>query len=121
MTIQDVRLFSLVPAQPGFADPDWRGGAEEGADEVRLRPLSEIQMQIERLSTWIGAGGDYGWLGAYQARRATYELQSIRAQIAQESAGNGGALADKDRRAVQARLDRLAACLEAARTAVGVG
>jgi len=25
MTIHDVRLFSLAPARPGYAEPDWRG------------------------------------------------------------------------------------------------
>lgn len=122
MSVHDIRLFSLVPPQPAppvaFADPEWRGILDERADEGRLRPLSDIQLQISRLSAWITAGGDYGWLGAYQARRAAFELQSVRAQISHETARNGGGLADGDRRAIQSRLDRLEACLEAARATV---
>jgi len=120
MSVHDIRLFSLAPvdATPavGFADPEWRGILDEPADQRRLRPLSDIQLQIARLAAWIAAGGDYGWLGAYQARRAAFELQSIRAQISHEAARNGGGLADQDRRAIQSRIDRLEACLEAARS-----
>lgn len=126
MSVHDIRLFSLAPvgAAPAvaFADPEWRGVLDEAADQRRLRPLSDIQLQVARLAAWIAAGGDYGWLGAYQARRAAFELQSIRAQISHETVRNGGGLADGDRRAIQSRLDRLEACLEAARsTTVGNG
>jgi hypothetical protein len=123
MTIQDLALFSLAPAvgQGRFADPEWRGGGEETFLERRLRPLSEILAQISRLAGWISAGDDYGWLGAYQARRAAFELQSVRVQIAEESGRIGGVLSDEDRWAVQARLDRLEACIEAARASLGVG
>jgi hypothetical protein len=116
MSVQEIALFRLAPARhPGFADPDWRG-MEDGADsESQLRPLSEIHAQMSRLAGWIAAGGDYGWLGDYQARRAAFELQSVRAQIEQERAGDHDGLPDDDRRAVQARLNRLQACLEAAR------
>ena len=120
MSVHDIRLFSLAPVEAApavaFADPEWRGVLDEPADQRRLRPLSDIQLQIARMAAWIAAGGDYGWLGAYQARRAAFELQSIRAQISHETARNGGGLADQDRRAIQSRLDRLEACLEAARS-----
>ncbi len=96
-----------------FADPEWRGD-DERTVERRLRPLSEIGAQVARLGAWIAAGGDYGWLGAYQARRAAFELQSIRAQI-DHGTSVSGELRDPDRRAVQSRLDRLEACLNLAR------
>ncbi|MDR3512383.1 MAG: hypothetical protein P4L73_12170 [Caulobacteraceae bacterium] len=105
---------------PAFAEPDWRGAVDEGADEVALRPLCRIGRQIDRLSAWIAAGAGYGWLGAYQARRSAFELQSIRAHIAHETAYNGGRLPDGDRRAIQSRLDRLERRLEASRADVGV-
>lgn len=119
MSVHNIRLFSLAPVDAApkvvFADPEWRGVLDEAADQHRLRPLSDIQLQIARLAAWIAAGGDYGWLGAYQARRAAFELQSVRAQISHEMARNGGGLTGNDRRAIQSRLDRLEACLEAAR------
>jgi hypothetical protein len=118
MTVQDLPLFSLASSRGGppmpFADPEWRGGGDEWTAECRLRPLSEIGGQLARLGAWIAAGGDYGWLGAYQARRAAFELQSIRAQI-EHGRMVSGALPDTDRRAVQSRLDRLEACLNLAR------
>ena len=122
MTIQDIALFRLAPAggQGGFTDPEWRGECSEGFAERRLRPLSEILAQISRLAGWISAGDDYGWLGVYQARRAAFELQSVRAQIAEQSTRIGGVLSDEDRWAIQARLDRLEACVEAARASLGV-
>lgn len=119
MTIQDVRLFSLAPACAGFADPDWRG--ERDDEDARLRPTSELMMWATQLEAWIRAGDDYGWLGSYQARRAAFELQSIRAQISEARTSNGGSLGDRDRRAIQARMNRLAACLEAARGILGAG
>jgi hypothetical protein len=118
MATQDLPLFSLAPSQFGpsirFADPEWRGEGDEIAVERRLRPLSEIGAQVARLGAWIVAGGDYGWLGAYQARRAAFELQSIRAQI-EHGTTISGELPDPDRRAVQSRLNRLEACLNLAR------
>ena len=82
--------------------------------------MSEILAQIAQLAAWISAGDDYGWLGVYQARRAAFELQSIRAQMGQGRVPGGGGIADRERLAIQARLDRLGACLETARAAMGV-
>jgi hypothetical protein len=127
MPVQDLRLFSLAPAPASasstvFADPEWRGALGDGADERRLRPLCEIRAQIARLAGWIAAGGDYGWLGAYQSRRAAFELQSVRAQIAHEKSGLSEEPLERfERQAIQSRLDRLEACLEAARAGVGLG
>lgn len=125
MSVQDVLLFSLAPVRSApttFADPEWRGEAAAGeGGEAKLRPLIDIDVQLRRLDAWILAGGDYGWLGAYQARRAGFELRSIRAQIEHETAGGDGLLADRARLAIQARLDRLERCLQAARWGVGLG
>lgn len=100
----------LAVAGAAFADPDWRGepGGPGGADGD-LRPLSSLAEQELRLGDWIRGGSCYGWLNAYQARRAAFELQSIRAQRAQGPLGVGC------RRAIQSRLDRLDEVLKQAR------
>jgi hypothetical protein len=90
-----------------FADPDWRGEPDGG--DRKLRPLSSLAEQEARLGDWIRGGSCYGWLNAYQARRAAFELQSIRAQRAQCSLGAGR------RCAIQSRLDRLDEVLSRAR------
>jgi hypothetical protein len=107
--------ISKRPDRALFADPEWRGGMGERPETQRLRPWIHIDQQLERLANWIASGANYGWLGVYQARRAAFELRSIQAQIAHERAFNHGDLPDEDRRAVQARLDRLEQCLEAVR------
>jgi hypothetical protein len=117
-------IVSLSPDGPPpaiFAEPDWRGDPDDPSQEVALRPLCRIERQIDRLSGWIAAGEGYGWLGAYQARRAGFELRSIGAHMTHEIARNGGRLADHDRRAIQSRLDRLELCLNAARSGAGIG
>jgi hypothetical protein len=100
-----------------FTDPDLRGddgcGAELG--ETVLRPYASILAQEQRIDGWIRGGGDYGWLNAYQARRAAFDLESIRAQASRELSGPAAELADSTRRAIQSRLDRLDAFLSAAR------
>lgn len=124
MTIHDIRLFSLAPGAgvPAmFADPDWRGLGHDSEPDRKLRPLSDIRLQVARLEGWISAGRDYGWLGAYQARRAAFELQSARAQMHRDIGRKPEGLADDDRLAVQARLDRLEACLLAARAEAQFG
>lgn len=112
-------------ATPGeavrFAEPEWRGLIDERAEEARLRPLPQIEAQIDRLAAWITAGAGYGWLGPYAARRAGFDLQSIRAHLAYETAASAGRLGDQERRAVQSRLDRLQLCLEASRGAAARG
>jgi hypothetical protein len=90
-----------------FADPDWRG--EQGEQDQTLRPLASLAEQERRLGDWIRGGSCYGWLNDYQVRRATFELQSIRAQRAQASSSAGC------RRAIQSRLDRLGEVLSQAR------
>ncbi len=97
-----------------FADPDWRGEPDgQGGGDRRLRPLSSLADQEARLGDWIRGGACYGWLNAYQARRAAFELQSIRAQRAQAPLGAGC------RCAIQSRLDRLDEVLRDARAAQG--
>jgi hypothetical protein len=97
-------------AGPSFADPDWRGEPEARSGEDRtLRPLASLAEQETRLGDWIRGGSCYGWLNAYEARRAAFELQSIRAQRARATLGAGG------RCAIQSRLDRLDAVLAQAR------
>jgi hypothetical protein len=99
-----------------FADPDWRGdrslydGVHEGCG---LRPYSSILEQQRRVGVLIRTGALGGRLDAYQARRASFDLESIRVQAGRERDRRGD---DEDRRAVQSRLDRLEACLRAAFT-----
>jgi len=97
-----------------FADPDWRGEPEGPDNQDRaLRPLASLADQERRLGDWIRGGSCYGWLNDYRVRRATFELQSIRAQQAQAS------LAADCRRAIQSRLDRLDEVLGQARSGAG--
>jgi hypothetical protein len=99
-------------AQTKFAEPDWRGEpvGPDGPD-LALRPMTSLAEQERRLDDWIRGGACYGWLNAYQARRAAFELQSIRAHHARDPLGAGC------RRAIQSRLDRLDEVLAQARAA----
>jgi hypothetical protein len=92
--------------KPGFADPEWRGDPED-SEHAAATPVMSLCAQAQRLEDWIRGGACYGWLDCYQARRAAFELQSIRAQL-------GRAAAD-ERAAIQSRLDRLDATLRQAR------
>ncbi|HZC17348.1 MAG TPA: hypothetical protein VE309_11350 [Caulobacteraceae bacterium] len=104
--------LGFASAGVAFADPDWRGEPdEERAADRRLRPQASLAEQERRLGDWIRGGACYGWLNAYQARRAAFELQSIRAQRAQDPMGASC------RRAVQSRLDRLDGMLNQVRAA----
>ena len=100
-----------------FADPDWRGdrrlydGVHEGCG---LRPYSSILEQQRRVGVLIRTGAVGGGLDAYQARRASFDLESIRVQFARER--EHPSEDDEARRAAQSRLDRLEACLRAALT-----
>ena len=105
-----LQQYATTAAQ--FADPDWRGESDgPGGQDLVLRPLASLTDQERRLGDWIRGGACYGWLNDYQVRRATFELQSIRAQRAQASLGGGC------RRAIQSRLDRLDEVLAHARLA----
>lgn len=116
-----VDVTAVGPPVTVFAEPEWRGDTFEVGGQVSLRPLCRIQSQIDQIAGWIAAGEGYGWLGAYQARRAGFELCSIEAHMTHCSARYGGRLPDDDRRAIQSRLDRLELCLKAARAGAGVG
>jgi hypothetical protein len=120
-TISITATAAVAQRATAFADPEWRGGGDDGWDTGTLRPTALISAQMQRLASWIARGSDYGWLGAYQARRAAFELQSIRAQMEHAAAQNFGDLPDNDRWAVQSRLDRLELCLEAVRSGEGLG
>jgi hypothetical protein len=102
----------IASAQTVFAEPDWRGepAGPDGPD-LDLRPMASLADQERRLGDWIRGGACYGWLNIYQARRAAFELQSIRAHHARDPLDAGC------RRAVQSRLDRLDGVLAQARAA----
>lgn len=104
--------FASAAAGVVFADPDWRGDQDgEGGLDQALRPLSSLADQERRLGDWIRGGSCYGWLNAYQARRAAFELNSIRAERGRDPLGA------HRRRAIQSRLDRLDEVISQARTA----
>jgi hypothetical protein len=95
-------------ATPCFADPEWRGDQHDLAREAA--PTASLAAHAARLADWIRGGACYGWLDTYQARRAAFELQSIRAQLK-------GLGCDEPRCAIQSRLDRLDELLRRARGA----
>jgi hypothetical protein len=91
-----------------FPDPEWRGDQRDPLqDDV---PAASLVAQALRLEGWIRGGACYGWLDTYQARRAAFELQSIRTQLKRLSVDNG-------RCAIRSRLDRLDRMLRNARGA----
>src|SRR5271168_4606615 len=101
---------AMAPSGPAFADPDWRGDQDRDGEPTQdLRPLASLTDHEHRLQDWIRGGSCYGWLNAYQARRAAFELEAIRAERRR------GLLADGARRALQSRLDRLDLVLSQAR------
>ena len=95
-----------LTSEQAFADPEWRG---DPSDIRQPAPLASLSAQADRLEDWIRGGACYGWLDSYQSRRASFELQSIRAQL--RSAGGDC------RCAIRSRLDRLDAMLRQARAA----
>ena len=104
------QALGFASAGAVFAEPDWRGEpVRSDGPGQDLRPLTSLTEQERRLGDWIRGVSCYGWLNAYQARRAAFELQSIRCQHARDSRGAGS------RRAIQSRLDRLDGVLEQAR------
>jgi len=103
-----------------FADPEWRGDRnlyDRIGEGCGLRPYCSIVDQQRRIGALIRAGEGDGRLDAYQARRASFDLESIRVQAERELDRAGAD--DEDRRAVQSRLDRLEACVRAALTLSG--
>ena len=94
-----------------FAEPEWRGEPDKRETDRTLRPLASLEAQEGRLEDWIRGGAAYGWLNAYEAKRAAFELQSIRTQRRRDP------FTAASRRAVQSRLDRLDAVLAGARRA----
>jgi hypothetical protein len=93
-----------------FSEPDWRGApVRVGEPLAPLRPMASVVAQEERLADWIRGGACYGWLNAYEARRASFELQAIRAERSR------AAFSADRRRGVQSRLDALEALLKRAR------
>jgi hypothetical protein len=108
ISLQSTTTFTS--SNTAFADPDWRGDQGcVGEATPNLRPVASLIDQERRLEDWIRGGSCYGWLNAYQARRAAFELEAIRAERRR------GPLADHARRGVQSRLDRLGEVIDQAR------
>jgi hypothetical protein len=102
----------VAHAGSGFADPEWRGDQRDFTRDPAT--IAGLATHVERLADWIRGGACYGWLDCYQARRAAFELQSIRVQLK-------GLAADEPRCAIRSRLDRLEALLRLARGAAWSG
>ncbi|MDR3508043.1 MAG: hypothetical protein P4L64_09120 [Caulobacteraceae bacterium] len=100
---------SVSSAESGFAEPDWQGDRDY-APSARMTQggLDEILQGLEDV---IRSGAEAGWLDAYRTRRASFDLQSIRGQLARERGRVAGALEDKAVRAILSRADRLASVL----------
>jgi len=98
----------IGPSEAEFCDPEWRG--DQSAASREPSPIASLEAQTERLECWIRGGACYGWLDSYRSRRASFELQSIRAQLKHASG-------DACRAAAQSRLARLDAMLRRARAA----
>ena len=96
----------------GFAEPDWKGDA----DFIGLSDAIDIDGLLSGLAAEIEDGARRGWLSGYQARRAGFDLQSIRCQAKGERLMADGESARATLRAILSRADRLGRCLRAARS-----
>ena len=103
-------LESSRVAGVGFAEPDWCGDADFGAD---VDP-ADLDRLIDDMAMQIEGGAQCGWLDAYYARRASFDLQSIRCQITHERYRHGPVLAGESLAAILSRIDRLMRFLKAA-------
>lgn len=103
--------MSLSPLNVAFAEPEWRGDI----DFASALSLDDLEAALSEIGDQIEAGVAAGWLGAYTARRARFDLESIRFQW--RHAQSGGPPADATLRAILSRADRLAQVLDAARSA----
>jgi hypothetical protein len=95
----------------GFAEPDWQGDGDFGGGQDAV----DLDDQVADLAARIADGARSGWLGVYHARRAAFDLQSIRGQIARERRKRANDEVGSDLRAILSRLDRLTRLLSAAR------
>jgi hypothetical protein len=96
----------------GFAEPDWQG---DGDFTGAVEPI-DLDSLLASLADQIDVGVREHWLDAYYARRASFDLQSIRCQIDRDRRRQGGAILDEDLRAILSRADRLNRFLRAARS-----
>lgn len=105
--------FAPVPAGAvGFAEPDWKGDADfDGLSEA-----IDLDGWLSDLADEIADGARRGWLTAYQARRAGFDLQSIRCQLRFERMK----AAPEALRAILSRIDRLSRCVRSVRLPGGV-
>ncbi len=101
--------FGAIPL--GFAEPDWQG---DGDFCGAIEPI-DLDSLLASLAAQISAGVREAWLDAYYARRASFDLQSIRCQIERDRRRQAGPIADADLRAILSRADRLNRFLRAAR------
>ena len=102
--------MSFSPINAAFAEPEWRGDI----DFASGLSVSELETALAEMGDQIEAGLASGWLGGYTARRASFDLESIRFQWRQ--AQRVGPPADDSLRAILSRADRLAQVLSAARS-----
>lgn len=117
--IEDAELFVATaprsPAPRTFAEPDWQGDPDYQGDLAE----ADIDRVVGELQAAIEAGRIAGGLDAYRARRAAFDLQSIRSQIARERSSAAAGLGPRRLSAALSRADRLRACLTAMDLQVG--
>jgi hypothetical protein len=101
-----------IPAAVCFAEPDWKGDA----DFDGLSGVIDLDSWLRELAQDIDDGARSGWLNAYQVRRATFDLQSIRCQLDFERQAQGPETSTAAFSAVLSRMDRLSRCLGSARS-----
>ena len=94
-------------AHPGYDRPGFeRPGFEHGSFDLRER--------TERLTEFARRGAEVGWLNGWQARRVFDTLRDVRRE-AGYARWSGGRLDERERYALNARLDRVQEVLRHAR------
>jgi len=91
----------------GFGEPDW------GGDYPRRMAEADLDAMALALQAVIEEGRRSGDLDDYYARRAGFELQSIRGQLARERRAAQGPIPAARLGAILSRLDRLSLCVGA--------
>ncbi len=111
-SLSSVASYAVASPDLSFAEPDWKGDDDFGD----LSAAIDLDGWLSDLEAAIGQGARLGWLTSYQARRASFDLQSIRCQIKFHRDRLNAEAPDAVLRAVLSRADRLRRFLTAART-----